>query len=135
MCEQRCIEFLRKFELFDNFFVDVVGKEIALGSFRELGSLLTMVRGLSKPFLRSRLDNPSATSVSWAIVRPRSSEFLLPGVRSNVRGGAMGRSLSICSYQTRCYVVRRRGNWRYQAKSYVSPVRQCAIFWTYLQEV
>ena len=94
-CEERCVDFLRKFELFelfDNFVVDVVRHEIGLVSFRGLASFLTKARGLSKPLLQSRVDYPSATSVSWAIVRPGSSEFLLPGVRSNVRGAAMGRS-------------------------------------------
>ena len=92
VCEERCVEFLRNFELFDDFVVDMVGHEIALVSFRGLVSFLTRARGLSKPFLQSRVDYPSATSVSWAIVRPGSSELVLPGVRSSVRGGAVGRS-------------------------------------------
>ena len=89
MCEERCAEFLRKFVLLDDFVVDVVGLEIALVSFRGLVSLLTKTRGLSKPCLQSRVDNRWATSVSWAIVRPGSSEFIFPGVRSKVRGAAM----------------------------------------------
>ena len=92
VCEERCLEFLHKFESFDDFVVHVVGHEIALVSFRGLVSLLTRARGLSKSFLHSRLDYPSATSVSWAIVRPGSSKFVLPGVWSSVHGGAMGRS-------------------------------------------
>ena len=81
VCEERCVEFLRKFESFDDFVVDVVGHEIALVSFRGLVLLLATARGLSKSFLQSRVDYTSATSVSWAIVRPGSSEFVLPGVR------------------------------------------------------
>ena len=92
VCEEHCVEFLRKFESLDVFVVDVVGHEIALVSFRALVSFLTRACSLSKSFLESRVDYPSATSVSWAIVRPGSSEFVLPGVRSSVRGGAMGRS-------------------------------------------
>ena len=83
---------MRKFESFDDFVVDVVGHEIALVSFRGLLSLLTRARGLSKSLLQSRVDYPLATSMSWALVRPGSSEFVLPGVRLRVRGGAMGRS-------------------------------------------
>ena len=93
VCEERCVELLRKFELFDDFVVDAVGHEIALVSFCGLVSLLTKACGLSKHFLQSRVDYPSATSVSWAFVRPGSSEFVWPGVRSNVRGGAMHWSL------------------------------------------
>ena len=92
VCEERCVEFLRNFESFDDFVVDVVGNEIALVSFRGLVSLLTRARGLWKSFLQSLVDYPSATSVPWALVRPGSSESVLPGVRSRVRGGAMGRS-------------------------------------------
>ena len=87
--DERCVEFLRKFELFDDFVVDAVGHEIALVSFRGFVSLLTRARCLSKPFLHSRVDYPSVTSVSWAIFRPGSSEFVLLGVRSNVRRGTM----------------------------------------------
>lgn len=61
---ERRVEFLRKFALFDEFVVDIVGNEIALVSFRGLLSLLKKARGLSKPFLQSRVDYRSATSVS-----------------------------------------------------------------------
>ena len=90
VCEERCDEFLRKFELLDDFVVDVVRDRF--GVVRGLVSLLTKARGLSKPFLQIWVDYPSATLVSWAILRPGSSEFVLPGLRSSVRGGAMGRS-------------------------------------------
>ena len=103
--EERCVEFLRNFESFDDFVVDVVGHEIALVSFRGLVSLLTRARGLSKSFLQSRVEYPSTTSVSWAIVRPGSSEFILPGVRSSVRGAPWVGLLSMRSFQTQCYVV------------------------------
>ena len=92
VCEERCVEFLRELELFDCFVVDVVGHEITLVSFRGLVSVLKKARGFSKPFFQGRVDYPSATSVSWAIVRLGSSEFVLLGVRSSVRGGAIGRS-------------------------------------------
>ena len=51
VCEEPCVEFLRKFGSFDDFVVDVVGHEIALVSFRGLVSLPTRARGLSKSFL------------------------------------------------------------------------------------
>ena len=86
VCEERCVEFLRRFESFDDFFVHVVGHEITLVSFRGLVLLLTRARGLSKRFLQSRVDYPFAMSVSRAVVRPGSSQFILPGVRSNIRG-------------------------------------------------
>ena len=92
VCDERCVEFLLKFGSFEDFVLDVVGHVFASVSFRGLVSLLTRSRGLSKSFLHSRVDYPSATSVSWAIVRPGSSELLFPGVRSSIRGGAMGRS-------------------------------------------
>ena len=92
VCEERCVEFLRYLDSFDDFVVDVVSHEIALVSFRGLVSLPTRARGLSESFLQSRVGYPSATSVSWAIVRPGSSKFVFPGVRSSVRGGAMGQS-------------------------------------------
>ena len=91
VCVERFVEFLRKFELFDDFVMDVVGHEIALVSFRGFVSLPTKARGLSKPLLSSRVDYPSATSVSWAIVCTGSLEFILTGVRSKVRGEIMGR--------------------------------------------
>ena len=91
--EEHGVEFLHKFESFDDFVVDVVVHEIALVSFRGLVSLLTKDRGLSKTFRQSWVDYPSEMSVSWAIVRPGSSEFILPGGRSNALWAAIGRSL------------------------------------------
>ena len=88
--------------------------------------------------------NPSST-FRWITRRRRRCPGLsfVRGVRSSYCR-AYGRALvvarwvgllSMRSSQTRCYVVRRLGKWRYQAKSYVSPVGQCVIFRTYLRDV
>ena len=49
-------------------------------------------QGLSQPYLENRVDYPSALSVSWGVLRPGSSEFVVPVSRPTVRGGTSGRS-------------------------------------------
>ena len=92
VCEERCVEILRKFMSFKDFVVDAVGHAVAQVSFRRLESFPDEARGLSQPYLDSRVDYPSALSVSWGVVRPGSSESVVPVSRSTVRGGTSGRS-------------------------------------------
>ena len=92
MCDERCVEFLRKFVSFKDFVVDAVGHAVTQLSFCRLVSLLDEARGLSQPYLENRVDYPSALSVSWDVVRPGSSEIVVPVSRSTVRGGTSGRS-------------------------------------------
>ena len=92
VCEERCVEFLRKFVSFKDFVVDAVGHAVAQVSFRRLVSLLDEARGLSQPYLENRVGCPSALSVSWSVVRPGSSGFVVPVSRSTVRGGTSRRS-------------------------------------------
>ena len=92
VCEERCVEFLRKFVSFKDFVVDAAGHAVAQVSFRRLVSLLDEARGLSQPYLENRVHYLSVLSVSWGVVRPGSSEFVVPVSRSTVRGGKSGRS-------------------------------------------
>ena len=92
VCEERCVELLRKFVSFTDFVVDAVGLVVAQVSLRCLLSVLDEAKGLSDPYLENSVDYPSALSVSWVVVRPGSSELFVLGSRSTVRGGTSGRS-------------------------------------------
>ena len=92
VCEERCVELLRKFASFDGFVVDAVGHAVAQVSFRLLVALLDEARSLSPPSLENRVDYPTALSVSWGVVRLGSLEFVMPVSRSTVWGGPSARS-------------------------------------------
>ena len=91
VCEERCVEFLRNFLSFKDFVVDALGHAVAQVSFRRVVSLLNEARGLSHPYLENRVDYPSSLSLSWGVVRPGSSQFVVLVSRSTVRGGKSGR--------------------------------------------
>ena len=83
VCEERCVEVLRKFVLFKDLVVDAVGHAVAQVSLRRLVSLLDEARELSPPYVENRVDYPSALSAfSWGLVRPGSSELGVPVSRS-----------------------------------------------------
>ena len=84
VCEEWCFQFLRKFVSFKDFVVDVVGHAVAQVSFSRLVSQLDEARGLSHHYIQNRVDYPSSFSVSWGVVRPGSSEFVMPVSRSTV---------------------------------------------------
>ena len=92
VCVERCVQFMRKFASFNDFVVDAVGHAVAQVSFRRLVSFFDKARSLSPPYLENRVDYPSALSVSWGVVRPGISEFVMPVCRLTVRGGPSGRS-------------------------------------------
>ena len=77
---------------FEDFLVDAVGRAVAQVSFRRLVSPLDEARGFSHRYLEKRFDYPSDLLVSWRVVRPGSSEFVVPVSRSTVRGETSGRS-------------------------------------------
>ena len=89
-----CSEYLkRSVESRYTTVLDAVGHAVAQVSFRGLVSFLDDARSLSPPYLKKRVDYPAALSVSWGVVRPCSSEFVVPVSRSSVWGVSSGRSL------------------------------------------
>ena len=55
-------------------------------------SLVEKDKGLSKSFLKIRVDYSSEMSGSCVVAYPGSFEFVLPCIRSNIRGTEIGRS-------------------------------------------
>lgn len=73
--------------------VDINRSEVARVSFHLIVSLLEKAKGLSHPYLGSRVDYPWAVSVYRGLLLPGSTKFVISVTRSNVRVASSGRSL------------------------------------------
>ena len=129
VCEERCVEFLRKFASFDILVVDAVRQAVPQVSFRRLLSLLDEARSLSNPTLRNELNIPRRyqyPGVSFVpVVRSsfcRCLDRLFGADRLFTRRW-------IWLFRTRCYGVRPRGKWRSRVRKSQDLGGRCAMSW------
>ena len=84
-CSDERIAFLSRFESFDDFYVDCVGRFVSCVSFRSLVGQLRRVRMLPLTFLVSRLDYPSGAPVTWAVVNVVDGSIVPPPITTDFR--------------------------------------------------